>query len=80
MKKIITIKILCILLTAVLLISSSIICFADKDEKGREMNSADFPTIIITGYFMPGLYTDYGTENQKEMWAQKKTIPQSEAE
>ena len=75
MKKNIAIRVLCILLTAVLLISSSIICFADKDEKGREMNSADFPTIIITGYFMPGLYTDYGTENQKEMWAQKKTIP-----
>ena len=69
------IKCLCILLTAVIVFSSAIPCFAEGSGEDRTIQSADCPTIIITGYFLPGLYESYGTENQKEIWAQKKTIP-----
>ena len=69
------IKCLCILLTAVIVFSSATPCFAEGSGEDRTIRSSDCPTIIITGYFLPGLYENYGTENQKEMWAQKKTIP-----
>ena len=69
------IKIICIFLTAVIVFSSSLPCFADSVENDKTIHSSDYPTIIITGYFMPGLYENYGTKDQKEIWAMKKTLP-----
>ena len=61
------IKIFCIFLSAVIVFSSSLPCFADSGENDKTIHSSDYPTIIITGYFMPGLYENYGTKDQKEI-------------
>ena len=75
MKKSFSIRILSIIISAIFALSPAFPCFAQSEKNNESSGAVNYPSIIITGYFLPGLYTDYGTENQKEVWAMKKTIP-----